>query len=178
MHGQEMIWLQPHVVNKTVLEAFVLIGGVVQCRYVREAAAVVTLPNRERESLRTVELLMAQHHAYERFKADLNAAANEWADDNDLCHRYDEFMQQHRFNGRTHDYRAQILSAGFTVMVVFAALDSSKAFGERTLATAFEPQLTALLLFLAVGGIGLAVGPGYADYKAIWDHLDNEQPNP
>ena len=72
----------------------------------------------------------------------------------------------------------RMLCAGFTVMVVFAALDSSKAFGERTLATAFEPQLTALLLFLAVGGIGLAVGPGYADYKAIWDHLDNEQPNP
>lgn len=108
IHGQEMIWLQPHVVNATVLEAFVLIGGVVQRRHVREAAAVVTLPNRERESLRTVELLMAQHHAYERFKADLNAAANEWATDNELCHRYDEFMEQHGFNGRTHDYRAQI----------------------------------------------------------------------
>ena len=69
---------------------------------------VVTLPNRDKESPRTVELLMAQHHAFERFKADLNDAANEWATDNDLCHRYDEFMEQQGFTGRSYDYCAKI----------------------------------------------------------------------
>ena len=39
------------------------------------------------------------HHAHEQAKAQLNAVANEWADDNDLCGRYDEFMEEHGFNG-------------------------------------------------------------------------------
>ena len=96
-HGQEMVWLQPHTVNGNQLLAYMLINGSVQSRYINDPATIVTVPNRERESARTIELLMAQHHAYEGFKAQLNAAANEWADDNDLCGRYDEFMEdRHR----------------------------------------------------------------------------------
>lgn len=107
-HGQEMVWLQPHTVNGNQLLAHMLINGSVQSRYISDPATIVTVPNRERESARTIELLMAQHHAYEGFKAQLNDAANEWADDNDLCERYDEFMEDQGFSGRSRDYRARI----------------------------------------------------------------------
>ena len=108
LHGHEVVWLQPHIADGAHLQAYVLFNGTVQVRYIREPASIVALPDRERESARTIELLMAQHHAHEQAKANLNAAANEWADDNDLCGRYDEFMEEHGFNGRSHDYRAKI----------------------------------------------------------------------
>lgn len=108
MYGQEMVWLKPHVAQGKQLLSYVFVDGAVQRRLINSAASIVTLPERARESARTVELLLEQHHVMEQFKARLNAAANEWADDNDLCGRYDEFMEEQGFSGREQDYEAEI----------------------------------------------------------------------
>lgn len=109
LYGHEMIWLQPHTAQDHGLTVYVLVKDLVQERIVREAAQIVEVPDRPRESARTVELLMAQHQGFEQFKARLNAEANEFAEDNDLCEKYDHFMEEWGFNGRTHEYEAQIV---------------------------------------------------------------------
>ena len=39
----------------------------------------------------------------------------------------------------------------------------------------YSSETIALLVFLAVGALGVAIGPGYADYAAIWDHLERKE---
>lgn len=39
---------------------------------------------------------------------DLVSEAHEWADENDLCHRFDDFMEEHNLPPRSHDYKLSV----------------------------------------------------------------------
>lgn len=43
-----------------------------------------------------------------RWRQSLEADAHEWADDNDLCERFDEFMVNHGLEGRRREFRFRV----------------------------------------------------------------------
>ena len=108
VHGQEMVWLEPLFGSANCLYFLAVAGNSVETSMVTDPAAVMVLEDREKEDPRTVGLLLAQHRAFEAWKSALNCAANEYAEDNDLCERYDQFMEQNGLEGRTNDYEAEI----------------------------------------------------------------------
>lgn len=103
-----MVWLEPLFGSANCLYFLAVAGNSVETSMVTDPAAVMVLEDREKEDPRTVGLLLAQHRAFEAWKSALNCAANEYAEDSDLCERYDQFMEDNGLEGRTNDYEAEI----------------------------------------------------------------------
>lgn len=106
LHGQRVVWLEA-VQPGPPLVAVVMAGPQVQHRSVTEVASIVATGEEpmDRQLCRALATMEAEHREQMR---RLNADANEWADDNDLCSRYDEFMESQGMEGRTHYYTAKI----------------------------------------------------------------------
>lgn len=106
LRGQRVVWLEARQ-DMPGLVAVVIVGPQVQERTVYEVAQLVVTEEEgmDRQLCRVLASTHAQHGEQMR---RLNADANEWADDNELCERYDQFMEQHGLEGRTRDYRAKV----------------------------------------------------------------------
>lgn len=106
LRGQRVIWLTARQ-DMPGLVAVVIVGGQVQERTVYEVAQIV-VAGEERMDRHLCSVLASTHAEHREQRRRLNEAANEWADDNDLCDSYDEFMEQYGFEGRTRDYTAKV----------------------------------------------------------------------
>lgn len=106
LRGQRVVWLEARQ-DKPGLVAVVVVGLQVQERTVYEVAQLVATGEEplDRQLCRVLGSVHAQHGEQMR---RLNAEANEWADDNDLCERYDQFMERQGLEGRTHEYTAKV----------------------------------------------------------------------
>lgn len=82
---------------------------------------------RERVANETVERLRVED-------ADRNAAARQWADDNDLCSRFEDFCDEHGWEGRRKDYDVTVrVSVDVVIPVggVSRGSDDRYTFGDR-----------------------------------------------
>lgn len=106
LHGQRAVWLE--AIQKTHrLVGVVLVGGQVQERTLYEVSSVV-VAGEEPLDRQLCRALASTHAEHREQMQRLNVEANEWADDNDLCSRYDDFMERQGLEGRVREYRASI----------------------------------------------------------------------
>lgn len=115
LQGSEVVWLAPLSVAREHLRATVLAGDTLRPRVVRVpvGSVVGSLPVAGSEPL-TGEVLRVALAAgqsavdHERWVEQLACSAREWADDNDLCERFDDFMEDQGLGGRRNEYNARV----------------------------------------------------------------------
>ena len=87
LYGSRVLWLGAGDVDAGYLHCLVLAGDRVEPRTITEATAVVQCPEAKELTARACAVLVGQWQRHEQWKRDLNEAANEYADQHELCER-------------------------------------------------------------------------------------------